>query len=371
MDKKSASIPYFEIPIYEIKVGETGFMYVSADERSSDVLAYIPVMYKEIEYQGQDEGHKSMLELAELTALMKVKFVEHIKDSLRHITLQRLEEELDIENATFEKVKDYISVKSENITKNTISGYMQIANYNPKLAVSWNQNYPYSSELPFTTWNYPVGCGATAAAQILSFGKPSNLVCPNMVGTKNITINWSYLTETATITESSPQQKIEMIGALCRHAYYGVKSWTEFNLTDGSPISSPSHVSDAQIYLSSYMNISKLYSMDGYFPTMISALQNSNSILYAYGVKKEGSAHAWVIDGLKVYKKIPKTMGFPDDRYEYTYMTHCNYGWGGLSNGWYQLSVSTIFNTVTWHAFFNTQLGNYNNSRGFFIATKR
>ena len=107
-----------KIPIYKLSVKKgdfSGIMLVSGDERAKKVIAYTPIDNKKIVLPSA----KLFEELAKASLLGDIKAINHLKDSLRCKTIDKISTKLGIDDSEFRfsKIENYISVNGEPLSK--------------------------------------------------------------------------------------------------------------------------------------------------------------------------------------------------------------------------------------------------------------
>lgn len=184
----------------------------------------------------------------------------------------------------------------------------------PLIATKWNQDAPFNDAMPKCVWlgcnnKALTGCGAVAMGQILNYYKKPNRV-------NGVSINWNSIESGGYKTLlKNIGEKINIENHCINHG--------------GTPSSE-----ETWIPFCEQIN----YSIDykGYNKDVISeCLENGNPLLvWGLGDNLPQYGHAWIIDGyckcrlFKVRKK-----------YYTVYLVHCNWGWGGDCDGWFQFDV--------------------------------
>lgn len=77
-------------------------------------------------------------------------------------------------------------------------------------------------------------------------------------------------------------------------------------------------------------------------------LNGREPVILCGNVSGNSIGHAWVVDGYRETEtKIPHTN---NDDYQYDYYLHCNWGWGGIADGYYKYANSMgLFDFDTTH----------------------
>lgn len=203
-------------------------------------------------------------------------------------------------------------------------------NYQPiekLITTQWNQNAPYNALTPIADGkHYPTGCVATAMAQIINYLHPTGCeaIPAYTTETKKIarpalpatTFDWSQMGDSYSSSESAPEVAKLML-------YCGQSVEMDYN-TNGSGASSYD-VPDAAAKYFGCSVLTKMvsradYTRDDWNELLYNELAEQRPV-YLRGSNAEGG-HAFVCDG-----------------YDTDGLFHINWGWGGLSNGFFLLSA--------------------------------
>ena len=177
-----------KIPIYKLSVKKgdfSGIMLVSGDERAKKVIAYTPIDNKKIVLPSA----KLFEELAKASLLGDIKAINHLKDSLRCKTIDKISTKLGIDDSEFRfsKIENYISVNGEPLSKAKPipTPPTQVLSYVlPMCKAQWDQIQPYNNELPigekvelyipgnYDKAHYPAGCAVVALAELMTVIQP-------------------------------------------------------------------------------------------------------------------------------------------------------------------------------------------------------
>lgn len=211
----------------------------------------------------------------------------------------------------------------------------------PLLTTKWHQLESFNKEKS----NRPTGCVTVAVAQIVAYNeKPATSYF-------NVTSSWQDLRaadysneQNWDAHESSDIAKIMRSMALGMNAHYNY-------VGSGGTFIWPIR---AEEYMRDKLGYSNANRHKGYDSSVINKmLKNYKPVFIAARERKTLSGHAWVIDG---YLKQARTMTIrysKSGRVEelsggWREFVHCNFGWGGSSDGYY---VHEIFNTNTGPSF--------------------
>lgn len=208
----------------------------------------------------------------------------------------------------------------------------------PMLKSRWTQDEPFCNLLPEISGTHlPVGCGATAMAQLMYYHKWPDATQAEIPGYKNIyqytgydeiildtipansPLDWENMLDVYNGKETEEQNNA--VATLSK--YCGVALEMNYRLGGSS-----SSLSDYPRVLSTYFGYdSKIkyvkrdnYSYDAWTQLMYSELLAGRPI--AYGGQSSGGGHAFIIDG-----------------YDGEELFHINWGWNNGTDGYFLLSV--------------------------------
>lgn len=203
----------------------------------------------------------------------------------------------------------------------------------PMLETKWHQDHPFNDESPIVSGQLaPAGCVAIALGQILAYHEyPRNIIFDGMTccwDDMKAVFNKKWPTVGTEHQQQQVARFIRTIGKLCNMVYYSNDSGTE-----GFGLAFPSAAEDCLADEFGYSNVRRVLEYDE--EAIIQALDNGCPVFIAAvsGVK---NGHAWVIDG---YKCHSRTLSGETD---YRYYVHCNWGWGGICNGYYHSGVFNL-----------------------------
>jgi len=286
---ESPSVYVFNIP------GDKGFVIVSGDQRARDILAY-----------------------SDQRAFDPV----HIPDNLRY-WLSVYEDEIAFlrrSDAQVEKI-------GANITLQAVA---------PLLGkVKWDQGSPYNLLCPVINQEQATravtGCVATGMAQVMFYhrwpvqGIGSNsyttetLKIPLSVNFSQTTYDWDNMTPT--YSASSTEVQKTAVATLMYHAGvavnmdYNTESAAYFTNMGRAMYERFGYDEDLQLVNRDY------FSRQDWQQLLLAELYAARPILYG-GTSSGGSGHLWVCDGV--------------DQNGYY---HFNWGWGGMSDGYFAISA--------------------------------
>ncbi len=293
--------------------GNEGFVLVSADNRTTPIFAY------------SDNG---TLDIDQ--SMKNTSFKEYMEDLVKYYKYQTRERPLP-----FIEVPDTFLAPTlwhgewyrARIVNDTITT-------GPLISATWNQTFPYNYYCPAVDTDNPhyyyalngraaVGCVPVAIGQIMSYHEfPSSY--------NNVSFDWNlikhsdYYLFNDTSAYSLETAKLLRQTGICANVVYGYSSSSNFNKAKAA-----------------FTNLGYNYSYSNFSQsTVLSSVQNRLPV-YIRGEDSDDEGHAWVIDGISIYRQ---TVYYYTYNYPYTYCFneitdtnyfHCNWGWGGLSNGFY------------------------------------
>lgn len=375
---RSADSIQIYVPIFEVELtnndGTKDMTVVCGDERAPKVLLFTENYQSS---QPMSIDMKYLVEIAKLSILSDIEYIEKLKSEKRISTLDKISQTLNIpkEQITDDIIKRGITITDDSNSReyNPINGIdiskipSRIISMVPPMSdIIWKQSEPYNYQMPIgPIWdggagvyegNYLVGCGNIAIATLFSILRPS-MVGETSTG-KQILIDWDYITSQRTITDKSPMRMIEMVGSLLRIIYNKTKSYPDFinfetydednNLIIKKGIASTSTPSDGML---NYLQTMASYSgAIGFDPNLAKqSLLNYNPILLfgsGHFVNNDhqpmtgadynySPGHGWIIDGYCTTKKT----GLPTNDLYWS----VNMGWGsGSSNVYFKSSNNAL-----------------------------
>ncbi len=276
---------------------EGGFAIIAADERINPLLAYSENSYFPEDYQSMSN--------------LRI-WLESVNKEILRI-----------------KEKDLPALKEEWAALETKSFSAPKAEVDPLITTTWGQGSGYNNYAPE---NVPVGCVATAMAQIMNYHEyPAKGVSWHQYNHPEYGIQKAYF-DTVTYDYSSmpDDQGNDEVSELMYHCAVSV----DMNFADeGSGASDR----DIPIALANYFKynqsmdfVSKSeYSDQEWMDLLKAELDNARPILYSG--TNDNSGHEFICDG-----------------YNSSDMFHFNWGWNGSSDGYYEIGSlnpgSTTYN---------------------------
>lgn len=303
---------------------------VCGDKRFPAVIAYID-SYNRNSILPSD----IMLANAKQYVLSTISQIKHYEDSLRVQTIDKIRHIRQFTgDFKFKDFEDNIFVY-ENPTRGwaVTPGGTEMAKIGPLTTTQWDQVSPYNLYADPTTGTndegafdfrydnrYPAGCVVTAMAQIAAYLKPS------MPG-----IDWSLANIQSVPMFDNSSETSKAVASVFSLIAKG--SGTKYGPKGGS-----TNTQMARNYMKTlgvYMDDAK----DCTFQNMKASLDALRLVyitgtgrhVYTRGFNASGR-HAWLIDGYQIRQR---NSSYRMILRQYNVYCHCNFGWGGDSDGWY------------------------------------
>lgn len=368
------TVPIFEVELFSHNGGKS-LAVVCGDERMPEVLFYSENYCPDSEI---DNGTRYLLELSKKNILSDIRQIEHIKSTKKDSTLHKIARQWNVpkEEVSYATIKDLIVTTDEISTRNDNPGNpiggvdrpdLYVVGYvNPMSKVVWSQSTPYKSAMPKMMifdgnasefeGNIPVGCANLAIGIVFSIIKPS------MSLDNNKRVDWDYVTSVDYISNSSPQDLIEMISNLLAQIARGTLSSpyreekelididTESKYNKFVITQTTTTTVDAVNYLRTMANFSgdEKYKFNGNQAKQ-SLFERKPVLLFGQGYEvdkngdiiKKAAGHAWLIDGV-VITRHPRRAGY------YHYWS-VNIGWGRGSKAYFRTSNDLQYCDVIFH----------------------
>ncbi|MDD6472740.1 MAG: C10 family peptidase, partial [Bacteroidales bacterium] len=207
------------------------------------------------------------------------------------------------------------------------------------LATKWDQGEPYNNKLPYVNTNMRAlaGCAIIAAIQVMAYhGVPYGNVTSS---------DWASFATQATCYDTKLQDAILSMYNSIPHTSYD----------DGRTGITPNN-------LKSFLN------NNGYIAELSTSPTATLRFPYLLGGfnSNDGRGHRWVVDASRDFRTYYCDYYEYDDGadvwrifvynrldYSSTYI-HCNWGWGGLDNGYYRKGTSYTADGKTYDCNFST-----------------
>ncbi|BEG98864.1 hypothetical protein BSYN_11290 [Bacteroides sedimenti] len=300
-----------DVYYYVFNIGENnGFVIVSGDDRAKDILGYSDGGSFDINFLPPNFVYWLDCYKQELRALMEQPDTAAIASTVQ------------------------LNALNENVREATYATSVA-----PLLGkMKWNQDFPFNNFCPFIgdTERAPAGCVVIAMAQVMKYYKwpvsgtgsntytPKGFTEPLSVDFSQTTYDWDNMLETYTKNGSSTQIQNDAVATLIYHA--GVASSTDYNKESRT---NPIKRGRAMIDHFGYDSNMQLYERDYYSKSewvdkLKEELNVKRPVIFEGNNTKDG--HAFVCDG-----------------YDVNNLFHFNWGWGGVSDGYYELSALNVY----------------------------
>lgn len=206
------------------------------------------------------------------------------------------------------------------------------ASIEPIVKTTWNQTTPYNNYCPIVQGvRCPTGCVATAMAQVMSVyrypdkGQGEHSYTPYDVGTPltldfgSTTFEWdkilnSYDATSPADADEAVANLMYALGVSVSMQYTPTSSGGSFETAATSLVRYFNYDVGIQVYNREY------YPLERWINAMYAELKAGRPLLY--GGRNGSDAHAFVIDGYKTGEFF-----------------HLNWGWGGMSDGFFRISA--------------------------------
>lgn len=234
----------------------------------------------------------------------------------------------------------------------------------PLLATKWGQGSPFGDECP----NGVSGCVATAMAQIMAYHQHPASISLTYSGApiSSLTLDWDGIAlHTGDCSCGANSTTIHnQISYLCRQIGKKV------NMDYSEPDSSGARSERVPSALSYFGYITGEDLIDYNIQTIRSNTSAGKPVYmsgrrYTNEAKTKTSGHAWVVDGYITYTETFVTYisysgsSGPwrpyETRYRYTHYPHCNWGWDGNCDGFFNDGVFNVANAYQ----YDSSTGNY------------
>lgn len=214
---------------------------------------------------------------------------------------------------------------------------------NPILNTKWSQNEPFNNNYPMVgDERKSAGCGVIAAAQIIYKNRTPNSLNGQV-------FDWDLIEEYEMFHWfPSENATIEVANFI-----YAVAQSLGVDFNNNQYLTSVTIPDLANLFSS---NNYKEVTIEPYSYYTVHSMLASDLPPYVLGSTESAVGHAWVIDGINNYRVehwCREGVLMPSGLYDYVeYMqysnsyclVHCNFGWGGLCDGYY---ADGIFDTTS------------------------
>lgn len=333
-----------------------GYALISADRRAKGIMAYNS--YGKFSLETNDPIQKMLFDRIQKYIEMQRVLYETKKDSLRAVAEEEIFKQLTKEEQERFLKQNGITTKGGNPPRGLLEvclslagdegpnfedeweikgSWYEMGKIDPLIKTSWHQGYPYNAKVSYECKGKksPVGCVAMAVGQLLTYYK-------RPLQFKERTMHWEEMDRGRTFYSVSDIAKEDIQYLL---AHLGDSDMLAMNYGCEQ---SGSNINKAILTFKKlgYKNILLFpYRTDLAFSEMI-----QRRPIYVRGcgrLKGTKECHAWILDGfvrkrqeVKFYYKCKEW----DFHKCYTYyndieLVHNNLGWGGNSDGWYEIGL--------------------------------
>ncbi|MCM1319335.1 MAG: C10 family peptidase [Muribaculaceae bacterium] len=204
----------------------------------------------------------------------------------------------------------------------------------PLCKTTWNQNAPYNDLTPMLSGQHCMtGCVATAMAQVMKVHE-----WPADHGTGFVSYTWTYGAETLSYNlanstmdwanmlnsydSKATAEQNNAVASLMRDCGYATNMQYSLNASGTSAVQIPRALYYNFGYDAAVRTLQRLYYSQSQWENIVySELENGCPVMFT-GVSDSQGGHCFVCDG------------YSSDRY-----FHINWGWGGMSDGYFLLSA--------------------------------
>ncbi len=216
---------------------------------------------------------------------------------------------------------------------------------------NWDQRSPYNKYV-VEAYDMPyVGCGAVAAGMSMLYSLDSITYKGEFYDFQKIRHCMNY-SESTTPAEGF-YTRDEAIDKIAKLLYYIGGDIGMVYTSSGSS----SDLRNIHSFLTSIGCTSDPYHHEAINSKLIAkSMKQNNTLTFLRGTKNGG--HFWIVDGYKYAYPTIYIAAEPDTTYMTNVALHCNWGWGGQSNGYYSGNVLNGWTTT--HYF---EVGPYKKSK--------
>ena len=274
-----------------------GFALVSADDRNRPVYAL------------SDEG----------------KMV--LSDTVNNIGLRTYINNLP---STPDEVNDWVLNPTNPRPDPTMSySYKEVAPILTTSVRTWDQWAPFNKYCPKpsgSTKNAPVGCLPLAVGMLMSYYEWPTAY-------NNIVFDWNDMKSNHNSDVLAKFLKI-LGDPENLNAQYGVNGTSAYSFRI---VPTFKNMGYTNLLSASFSEDKAVEILKQKMPILVTSESRS-----VPGSEPNRVGHAWVMDGLYVFKYMTNSLQDPQYKYAYTYYPHCVWGWGGLNNGYYYFSGNQV-----------------------------
>ena len=293
---------------------DDGFVLVAADSRVDEILAYS--LSGKFDYEPTYENP------------VYSEFISHIEPYMTQLV-------------------------SESLLVDTLESRKVIGRFIVADEARWSQNDPYDKYVIINHPNCPVGCGAVAAGMVMLYCIDS-LTCDNEFYDFQ-KIRYGMNQESSAIVDNGMYSYSVAVDKVAKLLSSVGESIGMTYSTDGSA----SHISRIYSYLKQ-LGLTKSEYENGYanYKELVKNMRENKELIFMQGVKYSPfGSHFWLVDGYS-FQCVAGHANPIDTAYMSDVKLHCNWGWGGTSNGFYSGAVLNGYTPVDY-----IEVGTYKESK--------
>lgn len=322
------------LPVYKVRInkqGKNGYALVSADVRHAKVIAFVPNAGVDSENMtdesGINIGAREIQNASLMTAYQRLKRFNLMKDSLVLSANRKLQAIPSLRSSKTDDDFEWLDDNPQYVVERTEKKY-------PLIKTQWNQDSPYNCKLPqncplLDDGRYYTGCGVVAIAQAIAHCEPKlNIYAYNM--------DWYNIKKTPILRKGQTAKNIlDQVGMLMK--WTGETAGSKYDCTKGTSTNV-----DAIEGILPKVGM-RCDGGRGWDWNVIAASLRSGKIVHISARCAEGG-HGWLMDAY-IHTK------FEGDN---TIYVHHNFGWGGFSDGYYEVENPLEF-TANGAQIYNTK----------------
>ena len=296
--------------LYIFNIEDEGYYIISADDRAKPILAY------------SDEG---CIDVNNIHPSMSY-YLEHYKNTISYAIENNLKAEPEIE-------EEWRLVKTRSVVRERSLG----KSVEPLVDLMWDQIYPYNYFCP-TEQGGPgghafVGCAADVMAMIMKYwnypeqGVGSHSYIPEGYPEQSAdfgstTYDWANMPKE--ITRNSPQKEIDAVATLMYHCGVSIDMKYGWLASSGYSELVPAAMKNYFKYTSEMRHLYRdQHELEEWEKLLMDNLDQGMPVYYA-GSSQVSGGHAFLCDG------------YSEEGY-----FHFNWGWSGVSNGYFAIDALT------------------------------
>ena len=335
MDQKTKTISpnkLYELSFLNKSNGEKGFSIIGKTRGFKDVLVFVP------------NG-----EIADTTFNKGLgEYIQSLCRYIEDLNIETKDAEVDMRGEIFYDADYSSSVIEKELTYSEAYSYgsqspfvydsIVVFEYrNALLRTQWGQYEPYNNKAKesskYSNAHFPIGCASVAVGQLMTFHKyPQFYDWDTLLSSKRVFKEETYRSEAVSSFLYDVACALQIEWTVKNGVEVG--STTIDNVKNG--LTRMGYSFDSEYYANAPNYSIKFWDMMGV---------NLSPILFSAKSNK-GEGHIWVIDSVLRQSRLYGDVVCENDidgncRYflrvfpVYGYLSHCNWGWNGVDDGWY------------------------------------